>query len=238
MNALVSARACAVRRGHARLLDPFDLRIDRGEFVLLVGPNGAGKTTLVNVLARIERPSEGYVQRPLRLRVGYVPQHPKRDPTLPLTVASFLRLSRGRSEADDESILSTLGIRPLAARPLAALSGGELRRVALARALLRRPHLLLLDEPLAGIDLASQHPILALMAAHIAATQAGMLLVAHEILIALPFASRIVLLERTIIADGTPMEVVSSDEFRRLFGDVTTEATLNVLANHPKRVPA
>lgn len=205
---------------------------------MLIGPNGAGKTSMLNVLARIERPSEGYVQRPFGLRVGYVPQHPKRDPTLPLTVASFLHLSRNSAEPDNESVLATLAIRPLFARPLAALSGGELRRVALARALLRHPDLLLLDEPLAGIDLASQQPILALMAAHVNATQAGMVLVAHEILIALPFASRIVLLERTIIADGKPMDVVGSAEFRRLFGEVTTEASHNVLTSHPVRVPA
>lgn len=230
----MSARACAVSRGHARILDPFDLTIERSEFVLLIGPNGAGKTSMLNVLARIERPSEGYVQRPLHLRIGYVPQQPRRDYSLPLTVAAFLHLSRDGAP-DDEGILATLAIRPIATRPLSALSGGELRRVALARALLRRPQLLLLDEPLAGIDLASQHPILKLMAEHVDSTQAGMLLVAHEILIALPFASRIVLLERSIIADGEPEEVVGSAEFRRLFGDVTTEASLDVLARHPER---
>jgi zinc transport system ATP-binding protein len=233
LSVLVSARACAVRRGQARLIDPIDLEIEGGEFVLLIGPNGAGKSTVVKVLARLERPTYGEVRRRLRLRVGYVPQHPRRDPTLPLTVANFLHISRERPSED--GIIATLGVAPLAARPLAALSGGELRRVALARALLRRPDLLLLDEPLAGIDLASQQPILSLIDARVRATGAGLLLVAHEILTALPFATRIVLLDRSIVADGEPVKVASSPEFERLFGTVTTEAAIHVLATHSRR---
>ena len=229
MTALVTAKACAVRRGQAHLIDPVDLAIEPGEFVLLIGPNGAGKSTLVRLLGRLERPTQGHVKRRLGLKVGYVPQHPQRDPTLPLSVADFLDLSRGGPR--EEEIIDTLGIAPLGQRPLAALSGGELRRVTLARALLRRPNLLLLDEPLAGIDLASQAPILALLTAQTVVRRAGLLLVAHEILMALPFANRLVLLDRTIVADGRPRDVVGSAEFERRFGRVITEAALRVLSD-------
>lgn len=228
MTALVTARACAVRRGEARLIDPIDLAIEPGEFILLIGPNGAGKSTLARTLARLERPTEGQVKRRLGVRVGYVPQHPQRDPTLPLTVANFLNLLR--SGPIDEQIVATLGIGPLADRPLSALSGGELRRVALARALLRRPNLLLLDEPLAGIDLASQGPILTLLAEQVVSLKAGLLLVAHELLTALPFASRLVLLDRAVLADGAPRDVIGSPEFEEQFGAVITEAAQQVVS--------
>jgi zinc transport system ATP-binding protein len=232
LTGLVTARAIAVRRGQARLIDPINLEIAGGEFVLLIGPNGAGKSTLMRALSGLERLSQGEVVRQRRTRIGYVPQHLGRDETLPLTAADFLDLARQRTR--DAEIMSTLGIEPLADRPLAALSGGELRRVALARALLRRPNLYLLDEPLAGIDLASQEPILALLAERVAASGAGLLLVAHEILSALPFASRLVLLERTIVDDGEPGEVARSPEFERLFGPLITEAATRILAGqHP-----
>ncbi len=231
LSALVTAQACAVQRGQAHLIDPVDLEIGPGEFILLAGPNGAGKSTLVRLLARLVRPSEGKLKRRAGLRVGYVPQHPQRDPTLPLSVGNFLGFPR--SGEREQEILSILRVEPLGDRPLAALSGGELRRVALARALLRKPNLLLLDEPLAGIDLASQEPILALLASEVMRSDAGLLLVAHEILIALPFVSRLVLLDRSIAADGTPEEVVESEAFAERFGVVNTEAARHVLSDHP-----
>ena len=153
---LVSAQGLNVRFGRQTVLDSVDLQVRAGEIVTLVGLNGAGKSTLIRVLLGIVRPDSGEVWRAAGLRIGYSPQHVRRDPVLPMTVRRFLTLGGAASQDRLEAALEEVGAEAILDYPLAEISGGEMQRILLARALLREPGLLVLDEPLAGVDAPSR----------------------------------------------------------------------------------
>jgi zinc transport system ATP-binding protein len=175
----------------------------------------------------LEQPTSGEVIRQDEARIGYVPQASRRDPSLPLSAGNFLHLAADTPAAQDAT-LAALGITPLLKRPIAKLSGGELRRVLLARALGRRANVLVLDEPLAGVDAASQEPLYRLIAAQTRASGVATFLIAHEVLSVLPLADRVLCLDTRLVAQGTPGEVASSAEFARLFGAAMAEAAIHV----------
>ena len=139
-----------------KILQGIDLEIEEGQIVTLIGPNGAGKTTLVRVLLGLLPIDAGSVYLRPGLRIGYMPQRMHIESTLPITVQRFLQLSNPRSNKKLEGVLEQLIIAHLSQQQLISISGGELQRVLLARALLRDPHLLILDEPAQGVDIAGQ----------------------------------------------------------------------------------
>ena len=153
---LVRARQVSVRLGQRSVLESVDLEVHAGEIVTLVGLNGAGKSTLVRTLLGILQPDEGTVERRADLRVGYSPQRIRRDPILPITVRRFLTLGAQIAPERLAEVLEEVGASTILDHPVAEISGGELHRVLLAKALLRNPQLLVLDEPLAGVDITSQ----------------------------------------------------------------------------------
>lgn len=229
---LIEARSVTVRYGEQSVLEAASLALEPGELVLAIGPNGAGKSTLARVLAGLEQPNTGEIIHAGELRIGYVPQASRRDPSLPLTAGDFLKLA-AEASPDTGATFEALGIAPLLGRPLAGLSGGELRRVLLARALGRKANLLVLDEPLAGVDAASQEPLYRFIAAHTRASKAATLLIAHEVLSVLPLADHVIGLDSRVVAQGTPHEVASGAEFQRLFGAAMAEAAIHVTKNAP-----
>jgi len=227
---LIEAQSISVRRGTRTLLKDVSIAVGRGDFLLIAGPNGAGKSTLARVLLGLEPPSGGSIERPRKLAIGYVPQQVRRDPTLPLSTGGFLRLARDVAPEETRALYGALGVDKLLPRPMANLSGGELRRVALARALMQQPDLLVLDEPLAGVDAASQEPIYNLIAEHGRRTGAGIVLIAHEVLISIKLARQVLCLDTAPLALGPPTEVVASAAFERLFGSVIAAAAVTELA--------
>lgn len=224
---IVEAKSVTVRRGQTCLLDSVDVALGPGELVLALGPNGAGKSTLARVLIGLETPSAGAIRYMQTARIAYVPQLSHRDPTLPLSAGDFLSLSRGDSPAP-AALLGALGVSQLLERPLATLSGGEMRRLLLARALGRRANLLVLDEPLAGVDAASQEPLYRLIAKHTRDNGMATLLIAHEVLSVLSLADRVLCLDTRLVAEGSPREVAESAQFTRLFGAPMAEAAVHV----------
>ena len=215
---LVEARGVSVRFGRRSVLEAVDLAVHAGEIVTLVGLNGAGKSTLIRVLLGIVRPHRGEVMRAPDLHIGYSPQHVHRDPILPMTVRRFLTLGAPASGERLESLLAEVGAGAILHHPLAEISGGELHRVLLARALLREPGLLVLDEPLAGVDVTSQSELYALIATIRDRYGCGVLLVSHDLHLVMAATDTVVCLNRHVCCTGHPRSIARHPEFISLFG--------------------
>jgi len=219
-DALVMVRGAVVARSGERQLDRVDLLVRRGETVTIVGPNGAGKTTLLRVALGLLVPDSGDVWRRPGLGVGYVPQHFSFDATLPMTVARLLTLSTKATAAERAASLAEVGASGLDDRALQELSGGELRRVLFARALLRQPELLVLDEPTQGVDMAGQVDLYDLVARAAASRRAGVLMVSHELHLVMATTGRVVCLNHHVCCEGAPQSVSQHPEYLALFGGV------------------
>lgn len=215
---LVEARRVSLRFGRRSVLEEVNLSVHAGEIVTLVGLNGAGKSTLVRVLLGIIRPDLGDVVRAPGLRIGYSPQHVHRDPILPMTVRRFLTLGAPATRERLETLLGEVGAGAILDHPLAEISGGELHRVLLARALLREPGLLVLDEPLAGVDVTSQSELYGLIAAIRDRYGCGVLLVSHDLHLVMAATDTVVCLNRHVCCTGHPRAITRHPEFISLFG--------------------
>jgi zinc transport system ATP-binding protein len=221
--ALLRADGVTVHLGGRRVLDGVDVRLEPGEIVTLIGPNGSGKTTLVRVLLGLIRPSEGRVRRGRRLRIGYVPQRIQVEPTLPLTVAGFLALGTRTDRSAYFAALEEAGVAGLIDTPVQRVSGGELQRVLLARALLRSPDVLVLDEPAQGVDVGGQRELYRLIRHLRDRRGCAVLLVSHDLHLVMAATDRVLCLNGHICCRGEPAAVSVDPEYRRLFGPVETE---------------
>lgn len=202
------------------VLQDISMTIHAGEIVTLIGPNGAGKSSLVNLIVGLLEPTRGEVRRRPRLRIGYMPQHLRFDGTLPLSVRGFLQLAGDDREALSRSS-SRLGIGHLLDSQLQTLSGGEMQRVLLTRALLRRPELLVLDEPVQGVDIAGQAELYRIISEIKNELGCGVLMVSHDLHLVMAQTDRVVCLNRHICCEGAPENVSKNPEFLQLFGRET-----------------
>lgn len=216
--AMISARGLSLRRSGRSLLTGVDLDIRQGEIVTLIGPNGAGKTTLVRLVLAIERPDDGEIRRKAGLRIGYVPQRFDVDAAIPMTVERFLSLGLDVAAGPVEKRLAEVGADKLAGRQLSRLSGGELQRVLIARALLRRPDLLVLDEPVRGVDYVGEAELYALIGRLRQRHGFAVLLVSHDLHVVMAQSDRVVCLNRHVCCSGVPHAVAAHPEYVRLFG--------------------
>ena len=208
------------------LLDA-DLEIAASDFVGVVGPSGSGKTTLLRAVLGIVRPVAGTIWRRPGLRVGYVPQVETVNWSFPVTVAEAVLMSRttGRrlpwpsptEKAEVADVLDRLGIGGLGGRHIRELSGGQQQRVFLARALLRRPDLLLLDEPTSGVDVRTRHDILHLLA-DLNAGGLAVVLTTHDLNGMAAHLPQLVCLSTRITGRGTPREVLTPAVLERTYG--------------------
>jgi zinc transport system ATP-binding protein len=226
---LLEADGVSFSYGRVPVLEKVRITVRAGEFVALVGPNGSGKSTLLRVLLGSLAPTAGAVrllgQPPTRFveraRVGYVPQRPVLDSEVPATVREIVaagRLARRGwwrplQQRDHEQVdhaLESVGLGSLANRPLNALSGGQQQRAFIARAFASEPDLLLLDEPIAGVDAESQRRFRDSLAHLIADHGAGVLLISHELAAVAHDLDRVIVLKRRVLFDGTPAELAAS----------------------------
>ncbi|PRY22665.1 zinc transport system ATP-binding protein [Aliiruegeria haliotis] len=221
---LLSARGLAVHRGATCVLHGVDLQIQRGEIVTIVGPNGSGKSTLLRALIGAARATEGEVHRAEGLRIGYVPQKLHIDPTLPLTVARFISLPTRRGDAEIADALHHAGLPDLAGRPMSGLSGGQFQRVLLARALLERPDVLMLDEPTQGLDQQGSAAFYQRIEAVRQELNCAVVMVSHELHVVMSASDRVICLNGHVCCVGTPEVVASAPEYRALFGTGTKGA--------------
>lgn len=228
---IITANAIRVSRAGQPVLQDIDLELMPGEILTLVGLNGSGKSTLVRVLCGLLQPDSGVVKRRAGLRIGYCPQHAHPDPNLPMTVNDFLALGNGTSSTSLEQLLDEVGIAGLQRRQLSQLSGGEYQRLLLARAMLREPDLLVLDEPLAGVDVAGQGDLYQLIPRLRDRYGCGVILVSHELHVVMAATDRVICLNHHVCCSGKPETVARHPEFVSLFGEQVAE-TLAVYKHH------
>lgn len=223
-DALVRVGGLAVRIGDTPILRDVDLTIRAGEIVTIVGPNGSGKSTLVRVLIGAQRPSHGSLWRRPGLRLGYVPQKLHIDPTLPMTVDRFLNLPGRVSRQAADLALEQAGVAHLVGRQMAGLSGGQMQRVMLARALLARPELLILDEATQGLDQPGSAAFYLRIEEVRRHLGCAVLMVSHDLHVVMAASDRVICLNGHICCEGAPEQVASAPEYRALFGEGTRGA--------------
>lgn len=215
---LVTLENVSVSFAQHPVLSDISLALHPGKILTLLGPNGAGKSTLARVALGLITPDSGLVRRDKDLRIGYVPQKLYLDATLPLTVSRFLRLRPGARRDDILPALRRVQAGHLCAAPMQKLSGGETQRVLLARALLNRPRLLVLDEPAQGVDVNGQVTLYDLIDQLRRELNCGVLMVSHDLHLVMAKTDEVLCLNRHICCSGTPEVVLAHPEFIAMFG--------------------
>lgn len=214
---LLRADAVSRRFGHEHVLQSVSLHIYPREIITLIGPNGSGKTTLLKLLLGLDTPDSGMVYKKPDLRIGFVPQKIQLNPTMPMNVRWYLAMHRSPGN-DYLSVCEELAIHDLLGLPMHSLSGGEMQRVMLARALLGNPELLVLDEPVQGVDVTGQAELYQLIHSVSVARGAAVLMVSHDLHLVMASSTRVICLNHHVCCEGKPHEIQSDPAFSALFG--------------------
>jgi len=206
-----------IRQGRTILKD-VNLDVHRGEIVTLIGPNGAGKSSLLKLALGLESISSGQRICLPDLRIGYMPQKMSLPETLPLSVKHFLQLAKGYHKSQLMQVCERLSITELLTRPMQRLSGGELQRVLLARALLANPELLVLDEPVQGLDVSGQAELYHLISNLKDELNCGVLMVSHDLHLVMAATNKVICLNGHVCCEGHPQQVQHDPSYLELFG--------------------
>ncbi|WP_210397994.1 zinc ABC transporter ATP-binding protein ZnuC [Motiliproteus sediminis] len=218
--------------GGRSILQQVSLALDAGQITTLIGPNGSGKTTLVRLLLGLHQPDQGEVIRQPTLRLGYMPQKLHIEATLPLTVKRFLQLGTRADENTLRDALDRVNADHLLQSPLQQISGGETQRVLLARALLRKPQLLILDEPVQGVDINGQIELYQLIAQLRDQLGCGVFMVSHDLHLVMASTDHVICLNHHVCCSGHPEQVSNDPSFIELFGRRGAETLALYSHNH------
>ncbi|SFO84604.1 ATP-binding cassette domain-containing protein [Tranquillimonas alkanivorans] len=216
---LIAAKHLSVAHEGLPVLRDVDLSIDKGEIVTVVGPNGSGKTTLLKALLGAVKPTSGRIERAPGLVIGYVPQKLHVDHSLPMTVRRFLDLPKRAGNAAAQAALDSAGAGDLGARQMSSLSGGQFQRVLLARALLLKPDLLILDEATQGLDPPGSAAFYRRIEEVRDEVGCAVLMVSHELHVVMRASDRVICLNGHVCCEGAPEAVSAAPEYRALFGE-------------------
>jgi zinc transport system ATP-binding protein len=216
--ALLSARDATLVIGKRTILDHVNLDVRAGEIVTIIGPNGAGKSTLVRAMLGLVPLTSGKIDMRQGLRVGYVPQRFPLTANVPLSVARLLSLTLKATASEIDAVLAETGIADLRDASVTSLSGGELQRALLARALLRKPEVLVLDEPVQAVDFIGEARLYELIGAIRKKHGCGILMVSHDLHMVMAESDHVVCLNGHVCCEGGPEKVQQDPEFAKLFG--------------------
>jgi len=229
---LVTLKNAGIRRDSRWLVRGVDFSIARGEVVTLIGPNGAGKSTTAKMAIGVLKADEGSVVRSAGLRVGYVPQKLAIDWTMPLSVRRLMRLTGSLADTDLLAALTATGIPHLIDSEVRHLSGGEFQRALLARAIARKPDLMVLDEPVQGVDFAGESALYELIRDIRNSTGCGILMISHDLHMVMAGTDIVICLNGHICCRGTPETVSQSPDYLKLFGNTRSLAVYSHHHDH------
>ena len=200
------------------LVKGVSLEVKRGEIVTLIGPNGSGKTTTAKIALGIYKNIEGKVLK-FTEKVGYVPQKISIDWTLPIRVVDFMLLTQNLSNEEIINALKLTGVEHLKNSNLSNLSGGEFQRVLMARAIAKNPDLLVLDEPVQGVDFTGEIELYELIKKISETLKCGILLISHNLHVVMSKTDHVVCLNGHVCCSGTPISVANNKKYQELFGE-------------------
>lgn len=221
--ALVELKRLTVSFDDRPVVDHVDLRVRRGDIITIIGPNGAGKTTLIKAVLGIQPVTSGSISMAPGLTIGYVPQHLSLETTLPISVRRFMLLSRRSQEACVEALEKT-GVAHLLNASVHRLSGGEKQRLLLARALARRPDLLVLDEPAQGVDINGQAALYDLIRDLRDELDCGVIMISHDLHLVMAATDKVICLNQHVCCSGYPADISHDPAFIETFGRPVAES--------------
>ena len=204
------------------LVKGVNLNITKGKIVTLIGPNGSGKSTTAKIALGLYKNIEGTVER-LTNKISYVPQKVSIDWTLPVRVIDFMVLTQDLQDQEINDALNLTGVEHLKNNNLRELSGGEFQRVLLARAIAKKPDLLVLDEPVQGVDFTGEVELYALIKKISETLQCGILLISHDLHVVMSATDYVVCLNGHVCCSGTPVAVAQNKEYKELFGEKSSQ---------------
>jgi zinc transport system ATP-binding protein len=216
---LVSLHDISLSMGNRTILDNISLEVQADSVLSVIGPNGAGKSTLLRILLGLQQADSGEIFRQDKLRIGYVPQKVVIDAQIPLTVRHFVQLSGKKDPSQLDAVLIEVGAHQVIDNPVQSLSGGEFQRVLLARALLREPQLLVLDEPASGMDVIGQQALYETIRTIRDKHDCGVLMVSHDLHLVMAATGRVICLNTHVCCTGHPDDVSEHPEYIKLFGN-------------------
>lgn len=222
-DALVSLDQLTVAFDQQLVVDRVSLTIHRGDILTIIGPNGAGKTTLIKAILGIQKATSGSIIMKPGLTLGYVPQQLTLEPTLPLSVRRFMLLS-GQPLQNCHKALVKTGVGHLMNSSVHHLSGGETQRLLLARALARKPDLLVLDEPAQGVDINGQAALYDLIRNLRDELSCGVLMVSHDLHLVMAATDRVICLNQHVCCSGYPADISHDPAFIETFGQPVAES--------------
>ncbi|HHE0546517.1 TPA: zinc ABC transporter ATP-binding protein ZnuC [Vibrio parahaemolyticus] len=224
MSSLVSLEQLCVEFDDRRVLDNISMELEKGKITTLIGPNGAGKSTLVKVILGLQKPTSGKLVKAKKLKIGYVPQKLKLNDSLPLNVIRFLNLAGKYSKQECLDALRLVGAEHLIKSNMHRLSGGENQRVLLARALLQRPDLLVLDEPAQGVDVQGQIDLYDLIESIRHRFDCAVFMVSHDLHLVMAKTDDVICLHHHVCCSGSPATITQHPSYIALFGNSARES--------------
>jgi zinc transport system ATP-binding protein len=219
---LVKLNNAGIKQNNKWLVEGVTLTVEKGKIITLIGPNGSGKSTTAKIALGIYKNIEGSVEKYTN-KVGYVPQKISIDWTLPLRVYDFMLLTENiKDEAIDEALTLT-GVIHLKNENLGNLSGGEFQRVLIARAISKKPELLVLDEPVQGVDYTGEIALYELIKKISDTLNCGILLISHDLHTVMTATDHVVCLNGHVCCSGTPIDVAKNNAYKTLFGEQASQ---------------
>ena len=233
-DALITLNNISLSHNGKNILDDVSFKLHPGEFITLIGPNGAGKSSLIKILLGVIKQDAGEIIHSGDLKLGYTPQSFAANPYIPISIIDFLTLNQKLDREFTSQTCELTGIKDLLEMPLKNLSGGELQKVLLTRALLNKPNVLIMDEPAQNLDVDGQMQLYKLIQDIHQKQNCAVLMVSHDLHRVMKESTQVLCLYHHICCEGLPESILKDAQFNDLFADQIHElmATYEHHHNH------